>query len=351
MIDRHEALFAVVPDERQLRLDTEVLLAFDLGPADALVQAETTVISAGTELAIYTALAPGVRRPGNWNAYPWRPGYGLVGRVLEAGANVPGVQTNDRVFCFGRHASLQMYDTSAVNPPGGIFRLDEDISAATAVMLRIGLIAMTALQVCRITPGDTVAVFGLGLVGNMAAQLFQAAGARVIGLDPVVTRCGLARDVGIETVIDVPQAEQATALQDWTGGAGVQIAVDAVGHSSVIETCVKSCATHGQVVLLGSPRSEVQGDLTSTFQAVHNRWISVLGALEWRLPLYRGNGIPHSTESNLSLLVDFVRRGTLNVAPLITQIISPRRLGEAYEGLLTDQSNYMGVVVDWRGDP
>jgi 2-desacetyl-2-hydroxyethyl bacteriochlorophyllide A dehydrogenase len=349
MVDQIIAHYAVVPDERQLCIETEMLDPSGLAPTDALIEAETTVISAGTELATYTALAPGVRRPGNWNSYPWRPGYGLVGRVLEAGAMVPSMNAGERVFCFGRHASVQLYDTSAVNPPGGIFHLDEDICAETSVMLRIGLIAMTALQVCRIAPGDTVAVFGLGLVGNMAAQLFQSAGARVIGLDPVAIRCDLAKEVGIETVLNVAPEDQAAALRELTGGKGVQIAVDAVGHSNVIVNCVEACASHGQVILLGSPRASVQGDLTPAFQAIHNRWISVQGALEWRLPLYRGTGIRHSTESNLCCLIDFVRRGTLQVKPLITHVVSPNKIGEAYEGLLNDQSNYLGVVVDWRG--
>ena len=78
-----DAVRAVVPGER-----TVVFERFELPDepplGHALVRMERTIISAGTELANYTALDPGVHIDGSWNRYPWRAGYGGVGVVITA---------------------------------------------------------------------------------------------------------------------------------------------------------------------------------------------------------------------------------------------------------------------------
>ncbi len=345
-----DALYAVIVEERQLLLATEDIAPDRLAPKETLIEAETSVISAGTELAIYTAIAPGVRSPGSWNAYPFRPGYGVVGRVLARGSEVMHLQEGDRVLCFGTHASRQILNVCGDTPRQAAFPIGEDLSAETAVMLRIALIAFAAPLAAQGEAGDTVCVLGLGVVGNLAAQLFQRAGMRVIALDVVPQRCDLACQVGIETALAVDPGDQVQAVRDLTGGKGVAIAVDAVGDSRVVASCIQVCAPFGQVVLLGSPRAAVQGNLTDSFRAIHNNWLTVKGTLEWRLPPYPIVGMKHSIQSVVDSLADEVRAGHLVVDPLITHRIRPDQLVEAYEGLLVSKGDYLGVVVDWRAE-
>ena len=294
-----KATYAVIPDQFQVTIAEEAL-DLDVIPEQAvIIEAETTVISAGTELAIYSALAPGVRDPNSWNAYPYRPGYGLVGRVTATGTQINHVSTGDRVFCFGQHASHQVYNMVSGKPVRSIFSVDEDLPAEELVLLRMALVAIHAPQLTEVHPGDTVAIFGLGIVGNLAAQLYRQAGLHVIGVDPVKFRCDLARQVGVETVVDVAPEHQLEAIHDLTGGNGVPVTVEAVGHSSVVNTSIAACADFGHVILLGSPRAPYQGDLTPAYRDIHLRWLTVRGALEWRLPAYDAPGIPHTVESNL----------------------------------------------------
>lgn len=342
------ATYAVVPDEEQLVIEHEELDASMLSAHEILVEAEATVVSAGTELAIFTALAPGVRTPGSWNAYPWRPGYGLVGRVSAVVSETQGFSPGDRIFCFGKHASHQIYDISARTPQNSAFVIENDLSAKTAVMIRMALIALSAPQVTTVEPGDTVAVFGLGVVGNLAAQLYQIAGAQVLALDPVAARCELARKVGIGTVVNVPAEQQIEAVNDLTRGNGVNVAVDAVGDTRVILNCIEICAQFGQIILLGSPRKSFECDATAGYRTVHNRWLSMKGALEWRLPPYPVLGKKHSIESNLHMLMQLVRDHQLHVDDLVSHFISPEELLIAYQGLLRDKEHYAGVVVNWK---
>jgi NADPH:quinone reductase-like Zn-dependent oxidoreductase len=343
-----DAIYAVIPDERVLKIEREKLDPAELKPEEILVEAETTVVSAGTELANFTALSPGVWIPGSWNAYPWRPGYGLVGHVRAVGSETLGLIEGQRLFCFGKHASLQRYEVSQSVPYGAALPLEDDISAIEAIMARMALIGITGPQVTEFETGDTVAVFGLGLVGNFAAQLYQLGGAKVIGLDVIGERCGIAKSTGIETVLDVKVEDQIEAILDLTDGRGVDIAVDAVGHSAVIEACVEVCAPHGQVILLGSPRAAYETNVTKMLRNMHHRWIVIRGALEWRLPPLPVRCAQHSIASNLQLILDHIQDGRLHVEPLVTHVIKPSQLLEAYHGLLDQKETYLGVVVDWR---
>ena len=107
------------------------------------------MVSAGTELAAFCALSPGVYKKGAWNAYPWRPGYGMVGTMIEYGGDVSKFFTGMRIFCFGKHASLQKYALDLKNEESGrsAFIVSSNLGSDKATALCMGLVAITAPQV------------------------------------------------------------------------------------------------------------------------------------------------------------------------------------------------------------
>jgi 2-desacetyl-2-hydroxyethyl bacteriochlorophyllide A dehydrogenase len=336
-----DARYAVFSQKNTVTFQTESLPASDLHPDALLIETEATVISAGTEVATLTGDDPTV-------TYPVRPGYGNVGRVIARGARVSEFAVGERVFSFGKHTTH-----SLMTPPNnpifeGVFPMDDSIPLYDAVMLRMGLIAFAAPQLTDFEAGDTVAVFGLGLVGNLAAQLYKLAGARVIALDPMPERCELARKSGIETVLNVAPAQQVEAIRDLTGGKGATVTVDAAGFSASVINAVAACADYGQIISLGSPRTPYQTDVTETLRHIHLRWLTLRGALEWRLPPQPVTGGGHSIKSNLARLVDFYKSGQLNIRPLISQIVKPEQLPDAYLNLQHHKASWWGVVIDWR---
>ncbi len=344
-----QATYAIMPSERLLEIRQEEIDPDDLKPHELLIRAEASVVSAGTELANFTALSPGVWIPGSWNAYPWRPGYGMVGTILKRGVSAEGFESDQRVFCFGKHASVQRLGVSAEGPYYSAFPIDSDLPISTIMMARMALIGIAGPQVSDFDAGDSVAVFGLGLVGNLAAQLYQIAGARVIGLDVVKERSEIARRTGIETVLDVPSDDQLDALRELLNGEGVDVAVDAVGGTPIIQKCVDICAPHGQVILLGSPRKPYETNATKMLRTIHHRWIQLRGALEWRLPPYPVAGEEQSIQSNLQMIIEHIQEDRLIVEPLVTHVITPDQLQDAYMGLLEKKESYLGVIIDWSG--
>jgi 2-desacetyl-2-hydroxyethyl bacteriochlorophyllide A dehydrogenase len=346
-----QAIYTVMPDERVLEIHQEEIDPAGLGLNELLIRAEASVVSAGTELANFTALSPGVWVPGSWNAYPWRPGYGMVGQVVATGGGTKDFHDGERVFCFGKHASLQRFQVSDEEPYNSAFPVDPGLPASTIMIARMALIGIAGPQVADFQTGDTVVVFGMGLVGNLAAQLYQISGSKVIGVDLVPERCEIARQTGIETVVDVPIENQMDAIRDLTNGLGVDIAVDAVGETGIIQMCVELCAPHGQVILLGSPRKPYETNATKMLRTIHHRWIQLRGALEWRLPAYTSDPKAESIHSNLEMILDHILGGRLKIKPLITHVITPDQLQDAYVGLLEKKESYLGVIIDWGKIP
>ena len=345
-----EAFYAVIPDKEKCEIRSEDLSPGDLGLNELLVRSSYSMISAGTELAGFYALSPRVYQKGSWNAYPWRPGYGTCGEIVEVGGALKGFQKGDRIFYFGRHASLQIFplDLQGDQPHMSAFHAPATLDEEDITASRMALVAMTAPQVSGVRLGDTVVVFGLGMVGNLAAQLYQLMGARVIGLDMVESRCRLAETVGIREVLHVPHQEQVQAVLARTpGGEGAHTCVDAVGHSAVIRTCVQCARTNGKVILLGSPRDPLDGNLTDIFRPAHLKCLQILGAFEWRLPPYPRTASSGSIYENLAVIWDLIEKQRLCVRELISHVISPQEMERTYQGLMKEKDSYFGVLVDW----
>ncbi|NLF39714.1 zinc-binding alcohol dehydrogenase [bacterium] len=319
---------------------TEKLSTDALQPWETLVRNEATLVSAGTELSALHGRGAAV-------TYPRRTGYAAVGRIVAKGAAVDDFREGDRVFYAGKHCSAQRFLHGQDHEWGRLYPCPPGIPAADAPFGCLGRIALTAPAITQLDLGDTVAVFGLGLVGNLAAQLYQQRGARVIGLDPVRKRCEIARACGIDTVLDVPPRQQVEAVKDLTNGAGAQVTVDAAGHSSVITSCVKAAALCGQVVLLGTPRVPVTMEATEMFNDIHTRCLRMLGAHMWQFPAHDLRGAKQTVASLYRTVFDLIGTGRLKTGPLRSHFVTPAHAAEMYDGLERKQEEYWGVVFDW----
>jgi len=348
-IDTLAAVRAVIVSEQEMHFE-EFRVPREPAGAEILVRLERTIISAGTELANYTGLDPDTRTPGRWCTYPWNPGYGGIGRVEAAGpaARFP---VGERVYGRFHHANWAVLDTASQY----CVRVPDSLDSTTAAFARMGNVAITAQQRACVELGDTVAVIGLGLVGNLAGQFFRAAGQRVIGLDLSARRRALAEETGFAATVnpaDHSRPEDLRArLEELTGTGAPRAIVEAVGDSRLIELGLKLCAQNGQVILLGTPRAPYETNCTPMLDMAHRRGISIVGALEWTIPLLKLQSPGHSTESNAELILRLIEAGELRVRPLLTHVVAPSELDSAYQGLLHRKDDYLGVVVDWENHP
>ncbi len=323
----------------------------NLGPDELLVKTECSFISAGTELSIYTAKEEAVFQKGAWCAYPWNPGYANVGTVEAVGKSVTRTKAGGRVFTFGPHSSHFKYSQEALVMP-----VPEGIDSGIAAASRMAGVATAAMAMAdRSLHRPTVAVFGLGMVGNLAAQSFRILGANVVGIDPIQARRKLAEACGIRsTLAGGEQKMLEEGLTKLTGSSKIDICIDAVGHTPVLLQALSVTANVGQLILLGTPRAPVSGNMTSAFNEIHLRNITVRGALEWCLPVYPPVGMfGYRTLPLLSLfdkqkmIFEWIRDGQLMIEPMVSHRMPSSKIGDAYEGLLGNPDKFTGVVLEW----
>src|SRR5437762_1708885 len=176
-------------------------------PARDEIQVETTrtLISTGTEgIVLGRKFSPGTHWDA-WVKYPFRPGYSQVGRVSAVGEDVNEFGVGDRVGTRGPHAShVKVKAIHAVKIP-------DEVSDDDATWTALGKIAQIGVRAAEHRMGDTVAVIGLGLVGQLVVQYVRLIGASdVIAIDPAEMRLSMAKQHGATAVLAL-RADEAVA--------------------------------------------------------------------------------------------------------------------------------------------
>jgi threonine dehydrogenase-like Zn-dependent dehydrogenase len=311
---------------RDLVLAAARCLAFEdmpdvpLGHGEVRVRTLYSGISAGTELTQYRGTNPFMDRrfdearrlfvqgeTPSWT-YPVRTlGYEEVGEVVEVGPGAEDIALGSQVFGTWNHRSHAVIPAEAARqramPPGADSRI--------GIFSHIGAVALNGVHDAQIRLGDTVAVFGLGVPGQIVVQAARASGARVIAVDPDPARRATAQQLGADHVLAPAAAE---AIKDMTGGRGADICIEASGAAPALTDAIRAVAYASRVVAMGFYQGEVAG-LRLGDEFHHNRielissqisGVAPAGSHRWSKPrLWR-------------TAVDLQHSGVLNLIPLIT---------------------------------
>lgn len=320
----------------------------DPAPNQILVAAEWSAISAGTELAVYTGSHQWLKDPNmpDWK-FPFRSGYSAAGRVLKVGKDFPGgFQEGDRVSFPGNHASAELFTVG--HERCRIWKLPDNLSFETASVACISRYGLGASIRAGLTLGRSAAVLGLGIIGQFSARCLMAAGASpVIGIDEVKMRRDAILAAGADAVIDPKAGDVKQQLQAILGTRGAEIVADATGVPAAIPTAMSLACDAGQVVVVGSPRGIAKD--VNFYDDLHRRYIEVTGAhgnMLFEPAHIRLNGAWDINKAQ-NFLLRSLANGRLSLKGLIRHTIVPEQLGEAYEGLLKNKDEYLGVTMKW----
>jgi 2-desacetyl-2-hydroxyethyl bacteriochlorophyllide A dehydrogenase len=320
----------------------------DPAPNQILIAAEYSGVSAGTELAVYTGGHQWLKDPNmpDWK-FPFRSGYSAAGRVLKVGKDFPGgFKEGERVSFPGNHASAELLTVG--HERCRVWRMPENLSfekAAVAVIARYGFGVSVRVG---LTLGRSCAVLGLGIIGQFALRCAIAAGmSPVVGIDAVQMRRDAAMAAGADFCIDPANGDIKTQLYEYLGTKGAEVIADATGVPNAIPTAMSLACDAGQVVVVGSPRGKVTE--VNFYDDLHRRYIEVLGAHGNMLfePAHTRLAGAWDVNKAQNWLLRAIAANRLKLDGLVTHTIKPEGLGEAYEGLLKDKENYLGVVVKW----
>ena len=302
---------------------------------EVLIENRYTLISPGTERSY---LAHGKPTEAGKSTWPIYPGYAAVGRVIERGGDVRAYAVGDVVYTNQPHASH-----TVVQETGMIRKVPDGTPWEHVPFVTLAWVGLTAVVVSGLRMGDTVAVIGQGLVGNLSAQLCRLAGARrVLAVEPSTHRRAVSQACGLTYGINPDQADWVESIRSMTNGRMCGIVVETSGVASVIRQALKIVAPFGKVVLLGSSFGQtVELDM---YKDVHLTGVSILGAHSNCLNNTPWPAFPDSR----TLMLEFIAERRLIIPPLITAICPASQAAEAYKRFDTEKDRVLGMALDWQ---
>lgn len=192
-------------------------------------------------------LVPTYEAVKNKLSQPLPMGYCNVGTVIELGAGVTEFKIGDRVVSNGHHAEV------VVVPKNLCAQVPDQVSDEAAAFTVIGAIALQGMRIVNPTFGETIAVFGMGIIGILTVQLLRANGCQVLAIDFDQDRLTLAQQYGAKT-INLAQGQDPVAIamahSKGVGIDGVIIAASTTSNDPVHQAA-NMCRKRGRIVLVG----------------------------------------------------------------------------------------------------
>jgi alcohol dehydrogenase len=186
-----------------------------------------------------------------------------------------------------------------------------------AVMTGVGAVVNTA----KVSPGTSVAVFGLGGVGLSAIMGARVAGATpIIAVDRLPAKLELARRCGATHVVDASQMDAVAAVRELSNG-GVETAIEAVGHEQVIAQAYGATRRGGKTVAIGLPHPSRQLTIPAVTLIAEERQL---------LGCYMGSCIP---QRDIPRFINLYRAGQLPVELLKSREIKLEQVNESFDAL------------------
>lgn len=336
-----DARRVVFPAIRQATWET-VTLPEALAPKEVRVRAACTLISAGTEIAIYSGSHIGYTKPeATYPRMPFYPGYSFAGTVEAAGSAVSTLHPGDRVMGTMGHQDRVVVDVER----GKLDVIPNGVSFEQACLARLATISMQGVRLAKIVLGEQVAVFGQGLIGQLARQLASLDGASTtIAVDLVDRRLEVARGHGATHTVNPSRDDLATAVKSATGGRGVDVAIEATGNPAVIADALHAVAPLGRVILLGSPRGRIEID---PYSDIHSKGVSLIGAHANTTALAANPYYRWTLEEQRRVTLELMRQGRLHTEGLVSHRVAPDEALPIWDALTTRAADFLGVVIVW----
>jgi L-iditol 2-dehydrogenase len=284
-------------------------------------------------------------------------GHEAAGRIANVGPQVTGWSEGDRItfdstifcgacpYCVRGEINLcdrrQVLGVSCADyrcagafaeyvlvPQRIVHRLPATLPFSEAAMLEAVAVAVHAVSLARISSGDQALVLGAGMIGLLTVQALRAAGCSTVYVADVdASRLKLAKEVGATETLHATGDELVSAILTRTNGAGVDLAVEAVGIDATVRAAVNSVRKGGTVTLVGNITPEV----TLPLQKAVTRQIRLQGSC--------------ASAGEYPKAIELLTSGAIKVKPLISAVAPLEEGPRWFERLYSREPNLMKVVL------
>lgn len=262
----------------------------------------------------------------------------LVGKITAVGAEATRFQVGERVFGYGSIREEHQGDEKSLRP-------QEGLSPTNAVCADPAHVALVAVRDGNIRVGDKVAVFGLGAIGLLAAQIARASGARqVFAVDPFALRRDYAKAHGAADAFDPTITDAALQIKRATDNKGVDVAIETSGNSRALHEairCIRQCGT--VVHVPWGPKNGTELRLDAEFHL--NRPTLIGSQAVWNNP-DRSHPL-WNEERARQTAIDLLRDGTITGEGLVTPIVPFDAAADALAAIFTAPATTIKVGVSF----
>ena len=178
---------------------------------------------------------------------PLPMGYCNIGIIEKIGKNINNFSIGQRVISNGSHAEYVSVKKNlcALVP--------DEIDDHDAVFTILGSIALNSIRDAKVSIGETIVVYGLGVLGLLTSQILLANGCNVIGLDIDEEKLKIANQYGIETFNSLEVSSIQNNIKNLTGGFGADAVILTLNSNSnePLSISCELCRQNARIVLLG----------------------------------------------------------------------------------------------------
>jgi predicted dehydrogenase/threonine dehydrogenase-like Zn-dependent dehydrogenase len=282
-------------------------------------------------------------------------GYSCAGVVREVGEGVDEFAIGDQVACGGagyaNHADFNVVPKNlCVGLPE---RNGQPMPAEEAAFATVGAIALQGVRQAGLTLGERVAVIGLGLLGQLTAQLCKANGCGVIGSDIDAAKNQMALRLGADRAVGPTELE--TAVEEFSQGTGVDsvIITAASPDSRLIEVAGDISRIKGRVVVVGLVGMNVPRDV------YYKKELDLRLSMSYGPGRYdpeyeeRGHDYPlpfvrWTEQRNMEAFLGLVAAGRVDVKSLVTHRFPFENALDAYDMILKGKEPHLAVLFEYK---
>ncbi|MFH1832037.1 MAG: bi-domain-containing oxidoreductase [bacterium] len=278
-------------------------------------------------------------------------GYSCSGRIVQVGSKVENFRIGDYVACAG--AGMAHHAEYVAVPENLVVKIEDKTYLKQASLTTIGAIALQGVRRAEVQLGEYVCVIGMGLIGQLTAQLAKRAGAIVFGVDIQQDRLDLARQLGvIDYAFNVQTDDVIKEVMFATRQYGVDttIITAASNSGSLLQQAMCVTRRKGKVVLVGDVKIDFDRD------PFYAKEIDLLISCSYGPGRYdkayerEGHDYPYSyvrwTENrNMQLFALLVQNKQIVIDPLISYEYNIADAEKAYAQLR--QKKTLGIVLSY----
>ena len=283
-------------------------------------------------------------------------GYSSAGEVIEVASDVHCLAVGDLVACGG--AGYANHAEIIAVPSNLCVKLPEDADLKRAAYNTVGAIALQGVRQADLKIGETCAVVGLGLIGQLTCLILRASGIKVVGIDinPGMVEIASKHCVNLAFIREEPGL--AEKISEFTEGIGVDAVIITAGTNSLdpVNFAGQIARKKGRVVIVGAAPTGFDRDPYWYKKELELRMSCSYGPGRYD-PEYEEKGIDYPTayvrwteKRNMQAFQELIYSGHIDIDYLTTHEFPLEEAAKAYDMIVNHSEPFLGLLLRYDVD-